>query len=109
MRNCLYEKEGYTIFQTSYGYVLYNTNKEFEDGHTHLEQLESGISLIELCVNKRIPNTRTHYVLSSLIRITDDSTYKQSLMTLLGLMAKPKKSTKKKSKRRETKPQRVRL
>lgn len=98
MRDCLYEKEGYIIFKTAYGYILHNTKKPFEDGHTHLEKFESGITLVDHCIKKKIPDSRKAYMYTSLIRLTDDERYKQSLRTLMQCMARPNTRKKKKKK-----------
>lgn len=100
MRECLYEREGYVIFKAHSGYVLFNTNKPFEDGHTHLERFESGKILIDHCISKRIPDSRRAYMYTSLIRITDDEQYKQSLKTLMGFMSNKNKRFKGKKKKK---------
>ena len=41
MFNKIYEKKEFIVFQVKKGYVVYNTRKSFEEGHTHLKHFEA--------------------------------------------------------------------
>ena len=40
MFNKIYEKKEFMIFQVKQGYVVYNTKKSFQEGHTHLKHFQ---------------------------------------------------------------------
>lgn len=75
MYNKIYEKKGFIIFQVKEGYVVYNTKKDFQEGHTHLKHFEAAKTAIDLVINKKIPKSTDVYYLSSLVRISDDDDY----------------------------------
>lgn len=81
--NQIYSKNSYHIYKASSGYIVYNTNKEFQDGHTHLNSFKSAKYLIDLSLHKSIPFHLDRYRLLSLSRITDDESYRTKIMDLL--------------------------
>lgn len=83
MFNKIYEKKEFIVFQVKKGYVVYNTRKSFEEGHTHLKHFEAAKTAIDLAINKKIPRSKYGYYLTSLIRISDDGYYIDKLSELL--------------------------
>lgn len=81
--NQIYCKSSYHIYRGSNGYIIYNTNKEFKSGHTHLTSFKSAKYLIDLSLHKSIPRHLDRYRLISLMRITDDDTYRDKILALL--------------------------
>lgn len=81
--NQIYCKHSYQIYKASGGYIVYNTNKDFQNGHTHLTSFKSAKYLIDLCLHKSIPFHLDRYRLISLSRITDDELYQKKIMDLL--------------------------
>lgn len=53
MFNKIYEKKEFIVFQVKKGYVVYNTRKSFEEGHTHLKHFEAAKTAIDLAINKK--------------------------------------------------------
>jgi hypothetical protein len=83
MANQLFTFEEYIVFPVKNGYVVYNTNKEFKDGHTHLRNFKSCVDLIRFTVDKKIPRRCSNYYLRSLIRISDDEEYRKKVEELI--------------------------
>lgn len=81
--NQVYSKNTYHIYKASGGYIVHNTTKEFQSGHTHLNSFKSAKYLIDLSIHKSIPFHLDRYRLVSLSRITDDEIYKQRILELL--------------------------
>ncbi|WP_455538927.1 hypothetical protein [Terrisporobacter sp.] len=79
----IYERREYIILRVKKGYVVYNTKKRFENGHTHLQSFEMSKTLIDNCVRKKRPKTNSLYLLESHIRVTNDSKYKQILEEMM--------------------------
>lgn len=81
--NQVYSKHSYNIYKVSNGYIVHNTAKEFQNGHTHLNSFKSAKYLIDLALHKSIPYHLDRYRLVSLSRITDDEKYKDKILELL--------------------------
>lgn len=79
----VYEKKEFMIFPIKKGYVVYNSKKDFSDGHTHLKNFNSAKSAIDLVVNKKIPKSTNFYYLTSLIRIAQDKDYIDKIQELI--------------------------
>ena len=77
--NQIYSKNGYIVFPTKNGYVVHNTVKTFQNGHTHMKYLNPCKTLIDICIHKKVPKTNNLYFLQSLIRISDDVEYIEKL------------------------------
>lgn len=75
----VYEKEHYIILKVKsgkkIGYIAYNTNKEWEDGHTHLESFNMAKTIIDNVIKHKKPKTKNVYLLYSHIRLSDDISY----------------------------------
>lgn len=83
MSNQLYRRDAFVVIPVANGYIVHNTAKDFKAGHTHLKSFSVARNLIELCLSKKMPKTRNHYLIDSLARITDSPDYKRQLLELL--------------------------
>ena len=79
----VYERKEYIILKVKKGYIVYNTKKSFESGHTHLQSFEMSKTIIDNNIRKKRPKTNNIYLIESHIRVTDDSKYKQVLEDLI--------------------------
>ena len=79
----IYERKEYIILRVKKGYIVYNTKKNFENGHTHLQSFEMSKTLIDNIIRKKRPKTNNTYLIESHIRVTKDSKYKQILEEML--------------------------
>lgn len=79
----IYERKEYIILKVKRGYIVYNTKKEFEYGHTHLQSFEMSKTIIDNSIRKKRPKTNNIYLIESHIRVTNDSKYKQVLEELI--------------------------
>ncbi|HBF7929078.1 hypothetical protein [Clostridioides difficile] len=73
--NKIYERKEYIIIKSGTGYIVYNTNKKFEQGHTHLKSYNAAKTAIDLVIKRRIPRSYSIYFLTSLMRISNDVQY----------------------------------
>ena len=75
----VYEKQNYIILKVKsgkkIGYIAYNTRKEWEEGHTHLESFNMAKTIIDNVIKHKKPKTKNLYLLQSHIRLTDDPSY----------------------------------
>ena len=79
----IYQRQEYIILATKTGYVVYNTKKEFEEGHTHLKSYKMATTLIDNCIKKKKPNSTNVYIITSHIRVSKDEKYIEMLEGLL--------------------------
>ena len=83
MNNVIYKKKNFVIIQVRNGFIVYNLDKDFPDGHTHLTSFGSAKYLINLALAHSIPNHLDKYRLTSLIRISDDAIYQEKILSLI--------------------------
>lgn len=79
----IFQRKEYSIYKVKQGYVVHNTNKEFSKGHTHVRSFNKAKSIVDLCVRKKLPNTPREWEIESLIRVTNNNTYRNKLRDLL--------------------------
>lgn len=79
----IYQKKEYSIYKAGYGYIVHNTNKEFKYGHTHCKNFYKAKRLIDLAIKKEIPKKANRWEIQSLIRITNNNTYKNKLLMII--------------------------
>ena len=94
MFNKIYEKKEFMIFQVKQGYIVYNTKKRFQEGHTHLKHFEAAKTAIDLVLNRKIPRSTHGYYLTSLIRLSEDDWYINKIYELLETRAQKGKKDK---------------
>jgi hypothetical protein len=94
MYNKIYEKREFIIFQVKDGYIIYNTKKNFQEGHTHLRHFEAAKTAIDLVIKKKIPKSTDAYYLTSLIRISEDNSYIEKIHELIRIRANKGKKEK---------------
>lgn len=79
----IFQRKEYSIYKVSDGFIIHNTNKEFRRGHTHIRSFQKAKSIIDLAIRKKLPNTPKKWEIESLIRITNNNTYRNKLRELL--------------------------
>ena len=79
----IYEREGYIILRVKRVYIVYNTKKNFKNGHTHIQSFDMAKTIIDNNIRKKRPKTNSIYLIESHIRVTNDSKYKKMLEELL--------------------------
>lgn len=75
----VYEKDHYIILKVKsgkkVGYIAYNTRKEWENGHTHLESFNMAKTIIDNVIKHKKPKTKNLYLLQSHMRLSDSEKY----------------------------------
>ena len=58
-------------------YIVHNTNKPFENGHTHINNFDTAKYVLYLSLYRRLPknNHLSIYLCDSIIRISNDKKY----------------------------------
>ena len=83
----IYEREGYIILKVysgnKVGFIIYNTKKEWEEGHTHLNSFDMAKTIISNVIKNKKPKTNNLYLLRSHIRISDNSKYTRYIEELI--------------------------
>ena len=86
----VYEKCGYIILKVKKGYIVYNTNKVFSEGHTHIRSFSMAKTLIDNCIKHKKPKSSNPYIITSHIRVANDDKYIKMLEELLRAKKDPK-------------------
>lgn len=93
----VYEKEHYIILKVKsgkkIGYIAYNTRKEWEEGHTHLESFNMAKTIIDNVIKHKKPKTKNLYLLQSHIRLTDDPSYIKFINELVDVKKNKRKTS----------------
>lgn len=77
----VFKKAYFNIYSDHDGcYIIHNTKKPFEKGHTHIREFNTAVYLINLALHKSLPNRNLKYFIESLIRISTDQEYINKLM-----------------------------
>lgn len=83
MGEVLYQKDHYIIFKVEHGVIVYNQNKRFKDGHSHLKNFKSAKDAIRLVKHKKIPRRVRGYYLMTLFRLSEDENYRDKIEQLI--------------------------
>lgn len=78
----VYRKYNYYIYAAKDGYIVHNTKKEFSKGHTHINNYHTAKYLIDMSYYSKIPYHTYDYILESLMRISTDQKYIDTLRKL---------------------------
>lgn len=93
----VYEKQNYIILKVKsgkkIGYIAYNTRKEWEEGHTHLESFNMAKTIIDNVIKHKKPKTKNLYLLQSHIRLTDDPSYVKFINELVDVKKNKRKTS----------------
>ena len=93
----VYEKQNYIILKVKsgkkIGYIAYNTRKEWEEGHTHLESFNMAKTIIDNVIKHKKPKTKNLYLLQSHIRLTDDPSYVKFINELVNAKKNKRKTS----------------
>ena len=79
----IYKKNEFIVFPIKKGFVACNLNKKFHEGHTHLKNFEAAKTAVDLVINKKIPKSTNNYYLESLIRLSNDISYIDTIKELI--------------------------
>lgn len=78
----IYTRKEYAIYRVKNGYIIHNRKLKFDEGHTHIFKYDKAKSLIDLAVRKKLPNTPRKWEIESLMRVTNNNTYRNKLRDL---------------------------
>lgn len=60
-------------------YIVYNTNKEWNKGHTHIKTLKQAEYLCDCIRKNKVPSNVNKYFIISLLRLSNDKKYSNKL------------------------------
>lgn len=93
----VYQRENFVILKVTgknkVGYIAYNTNKEWNGGHTHLNSFDMAKTVIANVIKHKKPKTSNLYLIRSHIRLSDDEKYIQFIEELIEAKKSKQKQT----------------
>ena len=84
MSHQIYRNRNFKIYKTLNEYIVHNSNKDFEQGHTHIQNFDTAKYLIHLSIHRIVPKRLSKYLIVSLIRLSDSREYTEKLKEKLG-------------------------
>ena len=75
----VYKKHHYYIYSDTKGFIVHNTKKPFQEGHTHIKNFNTAKYLVTMSSSSKIPYHASNYIYTSLIRISTDKNYIKKL------------------------------
>lgn len=92
----IYKQKNFSLYSNfDNGFIIHNTYKPFEKGHTHLNNYHTARYLIKLAYHGIVPSHLSIYLIDSLIRISIDDEYIRRLKILKEKELKLEKQDKK--------------
>lgn len=79
MGNQIFSRKSFKIYHTGNSYIVHNSRKPFEQGHTHISDFNTAKYIVYLAIKKKVPKRFSKYLLESLIRISTDMRYIRKL------------------------------
>lgn len=73
--NVIYKKKNFKIYDAGNGFIVHNSNLDFGDHYTHINNFDTCKYIIDLSIHKSIPKHLSDYLLESLIRLSNDKKY----------------------------------
>lgn len=83
MSGKIFQRKEYSIYRCSDGFVVHNTNKKFENGHTHVNNFYKAKILVIMAIKREIDDKLSKRDIESLIRLTNDNRYRNKLLDKL--------------------------
>ena len=84
MGSIVFSKKHFRIIKEGDGFIVYNMNKPFKHGHTHIGNYNTAKYILNLAYYSSIPQKRTsNYLLESIIRISNDTDYIKHIQELM--------------------------
>jgi hypothetical protein len=71
----IYKENGFVIFPCGKSYIVYNTAKQFKEGHSHLRGFKPCKDVIFFVTHRKIPKRTNFYYLRTLQRLSVDERY----------------------------------
>ena len=91
----VYTKEHFIILKVQsgkkVGYIAYNTRKEWEEGHTHLQSFNMAKTIIDNVLKHKRPKTKNLYLLQSHIRLSDSPEYDKLIREMIDAKKRKRK------------------
>lgn len=75
----IYEKEQYVVWEDCGGYVVWNTDKNFHKGHTHLESFTRVKEVIDSMLEFNFPLHFSNYFIISMQRLSNNKPFTEKL------------------------------
>lgn len=82
--NVIYRRKNYNIYKIGRNnFIVHNTRKKFEKGHTHINNYNAAKTIIFMSINNIVPRNLSKYLIESIIRISTNEQYIEKLKVLL--------------------------
>lgn len=90
----IYKEENFIIVIAGNGYIVVNENKDFDNGHTHLRSVSACKKVIHCARFRTLNGDMNNYMLTSIIRVSEDESYIRRLKELIRVKSRKGKKRK---------------
>lgn len=71
----VYQEGAFKVYRAGNDFIVHNTAYAFTQKHTHIKTLNNAKRIIESIKHRTIPKSFSPYLLTSLLRLSDDERY----------------------------------
>lgn len=82
MCNCVYNKYGYVVIPYKKGFIVHNTAKPFQEGHTHVYLYKEAKRIVHHAYRRTIPECYNARFIESLIRVSNNAHFIEKLKAI---------------------------
>ena len=79
----VYQEGKFKVYRAGNDFIVHNSRYLFEHYHTHVRTLNTAKKIIYYVKHKIVPRAFSEYLLTSLIRLTDDQGYIEEIESLI--------------------------
>ena len=84
INDVVYRYKTFKVIKKYNHFLIVNTRKPFDEGHTHVEgTLDTCIAIIKTVYNEQMPESRNIHFLQSLIRLSSNRKYRLRIDKLI--------------------------
>lgn len=90
----IYQEDEFKVYRVGNSFIVHNSKYQFNDKHTHIFNLGIAKKVIYYTKKNIVPRTFNPYLLTSLIRLSDDTRYINEIEALITVRAQKGKKPK---------------
>ena len=81
----IYKKKWFNIYKgDDHAYIVHNTRKDFDIGHTHINNFNTAKYVLNMALYNLIPSKHlSSYLLNSIIRVSNNESYANKIKALI--------------------------
>lgn len=87
--NQVYQRGDYKVYSIDEEFIVHNTKKDFQEGHTHIRNFNACKKIIACCIEHKLPHDLPRYLLISIARVATGEFQQKALELIENKKRKP--------------------